>query len=118
MASTSVDLPLPFSPAKSVTRESSVSSSRCRMAGIENGYASRSSITSRLRAIERTKRSSPLRFDSPVFFASVIAQRLGSERDGANVARYAWLRDEGKQAGQMAAHPTRWLHTEGRRHHW
>jgi hypothetical protein len=37
MASTSVDFPLPFSPAKSVTRESSFSSSSCRIAGIENG---------------------------------------------------------------------------------
>src|SRR5437867_13112232 len=38
MAATSVDLPLAFSPAKSVTRESSFSSSSCRIAGMENGY--------------------------------------------------------------------------------
>lgn len=37
IASTSVDLPLPFSPASSVTCGASSSSVRLRAAGIENG---------------------------------------------------------------------------------
>src|SRR2546430_8837582 len=116
MASTSVDLPLPFSPAKSVTRESSFSSSRYRMAGIENGYASRSSISSRLRASERTKRSSLLRVDSPGFFASVIGQRLGSERDGTNHHALRVAARPRQAGGPDAAHATQGLHTEARHH--
>src|SRR5438552_7171915 len=61
MASTSVDLPLPFSPAKNVTRESSFTSSSCRIAGMENGYASKLSTSSRFRTSARTKRSSTRR---------------------------------------------------------
>lgn len=46
IASTSVDFPLPFSPANSVTRESRSSVSSWRIAGIENGYSLKSSTSS------------------------------------------------------------------------
>jgi len=74
---TSVDFPLPFSPANSVTAELSLSSSKWRIAGIENGYASKLSTSSRFRTSARTKRSSARR---GLF---VISLKTGS---GANFA--------------------------------
>src|SRR2546426_209158 len=61
IASISVDLPLPFSPASSVTWGSRSRSASCRIAGIENGYTVKSSISSRFRTTERTRASSTLR---------------------------------------------------------
>src|SRR5256885_16686750 len=83
IASTSVDLPLPFSPANSVTAESSLSSSRWRIAGIENGYSSKLSTSPRFRTSERTKRSSGRRglFGiQPQRLAAVLTSRHGTPR--------------------------------------
>ena len=47
MASSSVDLPLPFSPTKKVTEGCRRSSSSARIAGSANGYSSKEGTSSR-----------------------------------------------------------------------
>ena len=61
MASTSVDLPLPFSPAKSVTFGWNCNSPSVPIAGIEYGYRSKFATWSRLSWSDRRKGSGTAR---------------------------------------------------------
>ncbi len=58
IASSSVDLPVPFSPQKNVMRWARSSSCRLAMAGTSNGYASRRGTPAQSMASEVTKMSS------------------------------------------------------------
>jgi hypothetical protein len=84
MASSRVDLPVPFSPIKKVTGDVSAISSMSRMAGMEKGYSLKDGTPLRFSVTALTNKSAiraPLPFELPVTNSPVtVAQPRRAEQ--------------------------------------